>query len=217
MLADDVKAKIFKAISSGTLQVRSVDTSTGEVVWGVVEDILQHASAQKAMLEVYSGEACTVVTEDHSLFKLDAQGLPVEVLSKDIHEGDTLASVVDGVLTPSEVTKVNISPCCEYTYDLAVPGYHNFVLANGVLAHNSYSISGVSLDIDKSSKYQAMKENFESEHEKMLDQAKTSIKIVKGLQQPRYGIGISSALGPFSRVGVQSRRNYVSGGMGGWS
>lgn len=79
----------------------------------------------------------------------------------------------------------------------------------------SYSISGVSLDIDKSSKYLALKENFEGQHEKMLDQAKSSIKIVKGLQQPRYGIGISSALGPYSRVGVQSRRNYISGG-GSW-
>ena len=79
----------------------------------------------------------------------------------------------------------------------------------------SYSISGVSLDIDKSSKYLSLKENFEGQHEKMLDQAKSSIKIVKGLQQPRYGIGISSALGPYSRVGVQSRRNYISGG-GSW-
>lgn len=79
----------------------------------------------------------------------------------------------------------------------------------------SYSISGVSLEIDKSSKYLSLKENFEGQHEKMLDQAKSSIKIVKGLQQPRYGIGISSALGPYSRVGVQSRRNYISGG-GSW-
>jgi len=62
-----------------------------------------------------------------------------------------------------------------------------------------------------------MKENFISEYDKLKDQAKRSIKIVKGLKQPRYGIGISSALGPFSRPGTQSRRNFVSGARGGWS
>jgi len=77
----------------------------------------------------------------------------------------------------------------------------------------SYSVSGVSLDIDKSSKYESMKNNFIGEFEKSRELAKRSIKIVKGLQQPKYGIGLSSALGPYSRPGIQSRRNYVSGGM----
>lgn len=96
-------------------------------------------------------------------------------------------------------------------------------LACGALALNwivdeyDYSISGVSLNLDKSSKYQAMKDSFENEYEKILELAKRSIKICVGLKQPRYGIGISSALGPYSRPGVQSRSNYVSGFRGGWS
>lgn len=96
-------------------------------------------------------------------------------------------------------------------------------LACGALALNwivdeyDYSISGVSLNLDKSSKYQSMKESFETEYDKILEQAKRSIKIAIGLKQPRYGIGISSALGPYSRPGVQSRRNFVSGFRGGWS
>jgi len=96
-------------------------------------------------------------------------------------------------------------------------------LACGALALNwivdeyDYSISGVSLNLDKSSKYQAMKDSFETEYDKILELAKRSIKIAVGLKQPRYGIGISSALGPYSRPGVQSRRNYVSGFRGGWS
>lgn len=90
-------------------------------------------------------------------------------------------------------------------------------LACGALALNwiadefDYSISGVSLSIEKSSKYQSMKESFENEYDKVLDLTKRSIKIIKGLRQPRYGIGISSALGPYSRPGVQSRRNFISG------
>lgn len=95
-------------------------------------------------------------------------------------------------------------------------------LACGALALNwivdeySYSISGVSLDIEKSSKYQAMKDSFENEYDKVLDQAKRSIKIAIGLRQPRYSVGISSALGPYSKPGTQSRRNFASGFRGGW-
>jgi hypothetical protein len=59
-----------------------------------------------------------------------------------------------------------------------------------------------------------MKENFIQEYDKLVDGAKRSIKIIKGLRQPRYGIGISSALGPFSRPGVQSRANWVRGNGG---
>jgi hypothetical protein len=80
-----------------------------------------------------------------------------------------------------------------------------------------YSISGISLSIDKSSKYESMKNNFLQEWEKSRELIKRSIKITKGLNQPRYGIGISSALGPYSRPGTQSRRNFISGFRGGWA
>lgn len=83
---------------------------------------------------------------------------------------------------------------------------------NWIADEFSYSVSGVSLDLEKSSKYMAMKENYETEFDKALEQAKRSIKIIKGVKQPRFGIGISSALGPFNRVGVQSRSNYINGG-----
>lgn len=91
------------------------------------------------------------------------------------------------------------------------------IAMNWIADEFSYSVSGVSLDLDKSSKYMSMKENFEQEFDKLKEQAKQSIKIVKGLKQPRYGIGISSALGPFNRTGVQSRRNYVDSGGGYWT
>jgi hypothetical protein len=94
-------------------------------------------------------------------------------------------------------------------------GYACAALAlNWIADEFDYSVSGVSLSIDKSSKYESMKNNFWGEFDKGLELAKRSIKIVKGLQQPRYGIGISSALGPYSRPGIQSRRNYVSGFKG---
>lgn len=91
------------------------------------------------------------------------------------------------------------------------------ITANWIANEFSYSISGISLDLEKSSKYESLKNNFIAEYDKAKDLAKQSIKIMKGLKQPRYGIGISSALGPYSRPGVQSRRNFISGFGGGWS
>jgi len=84
------------------------------------------------------------------------------------------------------------------------------IALNWIVDEFSYSVSGVSLDIEKSSKYQAMKDEFISEYDKLVEAAKQSIKIIKGLKQAKYGVGIQSALGPLSRPGVQSRRNWVS-------
>jgi hypothetical protein len=88
---------------------------------------------------------------------------------------------------------------------------------NWIADEFDYSISGVSLSIEKSSKYESMKRNFYEEADKAQELAKRSIKIIKGLKQPRYGVGISSALGPYSKPGTQSRRNFIGGGRGGWS
>jgi len=63
--------------------------------------------------------------------------------------------------------------------------------ANWALDEFSYSISAVSLDIDKMSKYEALKDNAEAMYDKMVEQFKASLHIMKGLSQPRYGIGLS--------------------------
>jgi hypothetical protein len=80
-------------------------------------------------------------------------------------------------------------------------------------AHEEWSgdVSGVGLTIEKSSKYLSIKENFEQNYQRQLEQHKEhGVKYITGIRQPRYGIGITSALGPYSSVGVQSRRNYIS-------
>jgi hypothetical protein len=85
------------------------------------------------------------------------------------------------------------------------------IAMNWISDEMSYSISGISLDLEKSSKYQSMKDEFIAEYDKLVEANKLSIKIVKGLRQFRYGVGITSALGPLSRPGVQSRRNLLGG------
>jgi hypothetical protein len=103
------------------------------------------------------------------------------------------------------------------TIILRAAAFACFAIAmNWIVDEFSYSISGVSLDIDKSSKYQALKDEFIAEYDKLVTENKLSIFIVVGLRQFRYGIGITSALGPLNRPGVQSRRNLISAGQGGF-
>lgn len=74
------------------------------------------------------------------------------------------------------------------------------------------SISGISLNLEKSSKYQSLKENFEASYDKQITEHKDyGVRFIVGVRQPRYQVGVTSALGPYSRMGVQSRRNYISG------
>lgn len=207
--------KIRASYLKGKLSIRSLNPETKEVTWEGIDKVMRHHTPHKDILSVTTDKACIGVTEDHSLFKYD-DTLPVK--TSDIQVGDKITGVDEKEnVIPLEVTHIDIVEKEEYTYDLSVPGNENFVTASGVLAHNSYSISGVSLDLEKSSKYQSMKDSFETEYDKLLEMAKRSIKICMGLKQPRYGVGISSALGPYSRPGTQSRRNFVSGFRGGWS
>lgn len=80
----------------------------------------------------------------------------------------------------------------------------------------SYSIGGISLDLgSKAGDYgagggggaaAAMKEAFKEGTE----QHKNSIKIMRGLQQTRFSLGISARLGPHSKGGIVTPRNYAS-------
>lgn len=88
------------------------------------------------------------------------------------------------------------------------------IAINWISQEFSYSISGVSLDIEKSSKYMQMADSTTAEWDKLVEAAKRSIKIIKGLRQFRYGVGITSALGPLNRPGVQSRRNMLDSSIG---
>jgi hypothetical protein len=79
----------------------------------------------------------------------------------------------------------------------------------------SYSISGVSLDIEKSSKYMSLKDELGAEFDKQIEAAKAGLKYIVGLKQAKFGIGLQSSLGPLSRPGIQSRANWVASGRPG--
>jgi hypothetical protein len=75
-----------------------------------------------------------------------------------------------------------------------------------------YSIGGVSLDLEKSSKYQSMADSLDTRFKDMLSAdtgAKATVKIIRGIQQSRYGIGIRSSFGPSVGRGALTPRRFV--------
>lgn len=78
-----------------------------------------------------------------------------------------------------------------------------------------YSIGGISLTIEKSSKYMELKRNAEEQFNKATGAdggegiKQRTTKLIRGLQQPRFGRGIRSAFGPRVARGVLSPRNFV--------
>lgn len=81
--------------------------------------------------------------------------------------------------------------------------------ANWAADEFDYSIGGVSLSIDKASKYESLKQNAEGQFDKATEAKARTVKHIRGLQQPRYGIGIRSAFGPHTGKGVLSPRNFL--------
>ena len=80
---------------------------------------------------------------------------------------------------------------------------------NWVADEFDYSIGGISLSIEKSSKYESLKQNAESQFDKATEAKARTVKYIRGLQQPRFGMGVRSAFGPHVGRGVLSPRNFI--------
>ena len=72
-----------------------------------------------------------------------------------------------------------------------------------------YSIGGVSLSIDKSSKFESLKQNAEQQFEKAGEAKQRTTKFIRGLRQPRFGAGARSAFGPYAGRNVMSPRKFL--------
>jgi hypothetical protein len=80
---------------------------------------------------------------------------------------------------------------------------------NWVADEFDYTIGGVSLNLDKSSKYEAAQQAAQENFTQQLEKAKATVNILKGVQQPKFGTGIRSAFGPYAGRGVLSPRKFV--------
>lgn len=80
---------------------------------------------------------------------------------------------------------------------------------NWVAEEFEYSIGGVSLSIQKSSSYQALANDLQSRFDSDVTAAKETVKIIRGLKQSRFGIGIRSSFGPSVGRGALTPRRFL--------
>ncbi len=83
------------------------------------------------------------------------------------------------------------------------------IALNWVADEFSYSIGGVSLDIEKSSKYQSMASDAQARFQEFVTQAKETVKVIRGLKQSRFGVGIRSSFGPSVGRGALTPRRFL--------
>lgn len=81
--------------------------------------------------------------------------------------------------------------------------------ANWIVDEFDYSIGGISLSLEKSSKYEGLKSSAEQMWLQSVDAKARTTKYLRGLKQPKYGIGIRSAFGPHVGRGVLAPRNFL--------
>lgn len=81
--------------------------------------------------------------------------------------------------------------------------------ANWIVDEFDYSIGGISLSLDRSSKYEGLKSSAEQMWSMSVEAKSRTTKFMRGLSQPKYGIGIRSAFGPHVGKGVLSPRNFL--------
>lgn len=207
MLDQITKDKIRNAFKNGSLFVDSVKTD-GSLDRVPMENVMQHFTPHKKILSITleTGEVVQA-TEDHSLFMV-RNGLPEPLESLRIVKGTPIAVLVNGCVVGVPVASVEAIENALTTYDLSVPPHENFILSNGIVAHNSYSIGGVSLDIQRVSNYETLKQNSESQFDKATQAKADTVKYIRGIQQPRYGLGVRSAFGPHVGSSRLSPRNF---------
>lgn len=80
---------------------------------------------------------------------------------------------------------------------------------NWVAEEFEYSIGGVSLSIQKSSSYQGLANDLQARFTDDVTAAKETVKIIRGLKQSRFGIGIRSSFGPSVGRGALTPRRFL--------
>lgn len=206
---EQLRKDIRAAFLQGELEVTAVDPSTGSVGQHVVSDVMRHRIPHKKAIRLTLADGQAVTTsEDHSLFVSEGRGV-APIRADQLQPQDSIILCLGDVVQTAVVECIETVPMPDVMYDLSVPGPQNFVLSNGILAHNSYSIGGISLDIEKSSKYEGIKSNAEGQLDKAVESKMMTVKFMRGLQQPRFSAGVRSSFGPAVRPGVMSPRNYI--------
>ena len=129
------------------LFVVSLDPETMRAVKAKVSKVLRHRETRRLVrVRTRSGRVVTA-TRDHNFIVMVNSELRV-VEGEHLSPGDRVPILEETPLIPEGISSTKISwdvverieevnPEGEYVYDLAVEGYENFMLANGLFIHNS--------------------------------------------------------------------------------
>lgn len=80
---------------------------------------------------------------------------------------------------------------------------------NWIVDEFDYSIGGTSLSIERSSKYQSMSNDLYNRFTADAEKAKETVKVIRGLKQSRYGVGVRSSFGPSVGRGALTPRRFL--------
>lgn len=80
---------------------------------------------------------------------------------------------------------------------------------NWIADEFDYSIGGVSLTIERSAKYQSMMNDANARFLEFIVNAKETVKVIRGLKQSRFGVGIRSSFGPSVGRGALTPRRFL--------
>jgi hypothetical protein len=83
------------------------------------------------------------------------------------------------------------------------------LMSNWISEEFDYSIGGISLSLERSSKYESLKSSAEVQFDKATEAKARTTKIIRGLRQSRFGIGVRSAFGPHTGKGILSPRKFM--------
>ena len=76
----------------------------------------------------------------------------------------------------------------------------------------NYDINGISLDLNRSDKYQSAAQALQDQANTQLELGKSRIHLIRGLAQSRYTFGRSASIGPWT--GGQNIKRWIAGGIG---
>lgn len=110
------------------------------------------------------------ITKNHKLLVKKNNGWTYWVKAKDLKEGDDIQTIEEIM----KIKKIELSQSPEETWDLEVDNYHNYILENGVISHNSAELSNSTNGIEPPRELVTIKTDKSFTFKKLVPYYKTS-------------------------------------------
>ena len=122
-------------IHDKTILTPSVNRTTGRVEWKQVTGVTIHKPATKMMRTTLVDGRTVLTTTDHSLFALVNNKI-TEIKPSD--QPKSIITSTNGYVRSTNVASIRTeSYTLPFVYDISVADNENFILSNGILAHNT--------------------------------------------------------------------------------